>query len=207
MLDRIKRAIEAKIPFGDAREESTDPGNLLSWWHGEFTQEEQRYVENKIDVRSITHPDLSQGFTGSLALDATWFLTGDDILLARRIMAKSVERQESETGATIDRHFIYDCMIQVYYRDRNRDENALTLAVEACEKQIALAPQVIREQPKDWEGELPTHLGFQQLAIVRERDRDYKDAIHLSEVALQQGWAGDWEKRIARCRRKNNRRT
>ena len=122
-------------------------------------------------------------------------------------MAKSVGRQESETGATIDRHFIYSCMIQVYCRDRNRDENALALAIEACEKQIALAPQVIREQPKDWEGELPAHLGFRQLAIVGERDRDYEDAIRLSKEALRQGWAGDWEKRIARCRRKNNRRT
>ena len=158
-------------------------------------------------VRSLTHPDLSQGFAGSLALVATWFLTGDDILLARRIMAKSVERREAEVSATIDRHFIYDCMIQVYYRDRNRNENALALALKACEKQIALAPQVIREQPIEWEGELPAHLGFQQLAIVRERDRDYEDAIRLSEEALRQGWAGDWEKRIVRCKRKNERET
>lgn len=96
-------------------------------------------------------------------------------------------------------------MIQVYYRARNRDENALALALEACEKQIALAPQVIREQPKDWKRGLPAHLGFQQLAIVRERDRDYEAAIRLSEEALRQGWAGDWEKWIARCKRKNKR--
>ena len=107
------------------------------------------------------------------------------MLLARRIMAKSVERQEAEVGATIDRHFIYGCMIQVYYRDLNRDGNALALALEACERQIALAPQVMREQPREWEGELPAHLGFQQLAIVRERDRDFEDAIRLSEEALR----------------------
>lgn len=95
-------------------------------------------------------------------------------------------------------------MIQVYYRDRNRDENALILALEACEQQIALAPQVIREQPSEWAGELPAHRGFEQLAIVRERDRDFEGAIRLSEQALRQGWAGDWEKRIFRCQRKRN---
>ena len=158
MLDRIKRAVEARITLGNAREESADTDNLLSWWCSEFAREEQRYIASKFDVRSLTHPDLSQGFTGSLALADTWFLTGDDILLARRIVAKSVERQEAEIGATIDRHFIYDCMIQVYYRDRNRDQNSLTLALEACEKQIALAPQVIREQPKESERGLPRHL-------------------------------------------------
>ena len=203
MLDRIRRTVRAKSPLGN-REEAVAPDNLLAWWNNSFTREERRYIASKLDVRSLTHLDLSQGFTGSLALAATAFLTGDDILLARRIMAKSVERQEAELGATIDRHFLYDCMIQVYYRDRNRDENALVLAIEACEKQIGLAPQVIREQPREWEGELPAHRGFEQLAIVRERDRDFEGAIGLSEEALRQGWAGDWEKRIARCQRRRN---
>ena len=203
MLDRIRRTVKAKIPLGN-REQATATDNLLAWWNSSFTREERRYIASQLDVHHLTHPDLSQGFTGSSALAATAFLTGDDILLARRIMAKSVERQEAELGATIDRHFLYDCMIQVYYRDRNRDENAQVLALEACEQQIALAPQVIREQPRSWAGELPAHLGYQRLAIVRERDRDFEGAIRLSEQALHQGWAGDWEKRIFRCQRKRN---
>lgn len=105
MLDRIRRTVRATIPLGN-REKAVAPDNLLAWWNSAFTREERRYIASRLDVRSLTHPDLSQGFTGSLALASTAFLTGDDILLARRIMAKSVERQEAELGATIDRHFL-----------------------------------------------------------------------------------------------------
>ena len=46
---------------------------------------------------------------------------------------------------------------------------------------------------------LPAHHGFQQLAIIREREKDYAEAIRLCREAMAQGWGGEWEKRIARC--------
>ena len=220
MLDRVKRALGARTPVGDTSERATgDSDNLLTWWQAEFTPEEQNYILAKykplvsgtagagkaIDLNHIIRPDGSLGLIGSLAALSTWFMSGDDISLARRILAKSVERQESETGSVIDRHFIYHHMIRVYYRDRHRDENALALAIQACEKQIALAPQVIRERPKEWGENLPEHPGFQRLAIILERHNDYEGVIRLAEEALRQGWAGDWEKRIARCKQRSNR--
>ena len=218
MLDKIKRALGAKTLVENAREGATgDSDNLLAWWHTEFTPEEQHYILAKyqpavvgtavegLDLSRIIRPDGSLGLIGSLAALSTWFMSGDDIPLARRILAKSVERQESETGSVIDRHFIYYHMIRVYYRDRNRDKNALALAIETCEKQIALAPEVIRERPQEWGEVLPAHPGFQQLAIILERNKDYEGAIRLSEGALRQGWAGDWEKRISRCKQRSNR--
>ena len=167
MLDKMKRALGAKTLVENAREGATgDSDNLLAWWHTEFTPEEQHYILAKhqpavvgtavegegLDLSRIIRPDGSLGLIGSLAALSTWFMSGDDIPLARRILAKSVERQESETGSVIDRHFIYYHMIRVYYRDRNRDKNALALAIETCEKQIALAPEVIRERPQEWGG-------------------------------------------------------
>ena len=220
MLDKIKQALRAKTPVGDTREGATgDSDNLLAWWKAEFTPEEQNYILAKykplvlgaavegegLDLNRIIRPDGSLGLIGSLAALSTWFISGDDISLARRILAKSVERQESETGSVIDRHFIYGHMIRVYYRDRNRDGNTLALAIQTCEKQIALAPQVIHEWPKEWRKVLPAHSGFQQLAIILERNKDYEGAIRLSQEALRQGWAGDWEKRIARCKQRSNR--
>ena len=52
---------------------------------------------------------------------------------------------------------------------------------------------------------LPEHLGYKQLAIICEKERSYDLAIDLSETALKQGWAGDWQKRIDRCNRRLNR--
>lgn len=198
MLSKLWRVI------GGETRAATSP--LYSWWVGEFTPEERRYMEASIGVNAIISRDGSLGYFGSLTSLCTWLLTGDDVLLALRIMAKAVEIREAEMGSAVDRHFTYTMMIQVYYQARDRDRNALALALEACEKQIALAPQVIRERPDDWAQGLPAHLGFQQLAIVRERERDFEAAISLSEQALSQGWTGDWERRIARCRRKLNER-
>ena len=207
ILEKIKQASRAKVPVPDSPDGfSGDSDNLMSWWQTQFTSEEQNYILGKgFDLNRIIYPDGSLGFTDSLAMLSTWFITGGDVPLARRILAKSVEMQESETGAAIDRHFIYDCMIRVYYRDRKRDEDTLDLAIQACQKQIALAPHLIRERPKDWGNDLPAHRGFQQLAVILERDNDYEGTISLCEQALQQGWAGDWGKRIARCQKRMNR--
>lgn len=220
MLDKLKRALGAKGSVKSSPEVlRVDQEGLFEWWNAEFTPEEQNYIltkyqplvmgtgpnSNSTNLNHIIRPDGTLGPIGSLAALSTWFMTGDDIPLARRILAKSVERNESEVGSPVDRHYIYYHMIRVYHRDRNRDENAMSLAVEACEKQIALAPQLIRERPREWGETLPEHPGYRQLAIILEQNKDYEGAIQLSEEALRQGWNGGWEKRIARCRQRSGR--
>ncbi len=51
-------------------------------------------------------------------------------------------------------------------------------------------------------GELPRHTGYEQLAIIREKEKDHPEAIRLCGEAMAQGWNGDWEKRIQRCKAK-----
>lgn len=46
-----------------------------------------------------------------------------------------------------------------------------------------------------------------QLAVIKEKIGNYEEAIALAMQALEQGWAGDWEKRIARCKERLIRRT
>jgi hypothetical protein len=125
------------------------------------------------------------------------FIQSKDFGIAERLIAKATE----VGGASIlDRHFHYQQMAQAYYRHRNDDPEALALAIDACEKQILLGPEAAKtflaEDPEDY---LPTHHGFQQLAIIREREKDYGEAIRLCREAMAQGWGGDWEKRIVRC--------
>ena len=126
--------------------------------------------------------------------------------MARRILAKAVELGEGESGTILDRHFIFGDMIKVYYSDRERDEDTFWLAVDACQKQIMLANAAaeafVTEYPCS--PSLPEHLGYKQLAIICEKEGSYDLAIDLSETALQQGWAGDWQKRIVRCNRRMN---
>ena len=190
---------------------------LLQWWQSEFTVMEQDYIltvyrpmiagsgdsNTRTPLRYIIAPDGAIGSISSLAALATWFLREADLPLARRIMVQSVIRRESEAGDILDRHFTIGHMIRVYYRDRNRDPAALHLAIEACQQQIDLAPVAKKAFLKEYPlAALPAHGGFEQLAILREKEKDYLAAIRVATEAEAQGWAGDWSKRISRCNKR-----
>jgi tetratricopeptide (TPR) repeat protein len=119
-----------------------------------------------------------------------------------------------------DRHFELAEEIRQTYREREQRPGALDEAIAACREQIKLAPQMVqwfRSQADElnryslkynktsltasaWD--LPGHTGFSQLAIVLEKQGRYEEAIELCEKALAQGWADNWEGRIARCQKK-----
>lgn len=56
-----------------------------------------------------------------------------------------------------------------------------------------------RVAPQSKAFELPSHPGFERLAINAEKEKNYQFAIEVSRQAKQQGWRGDWDKRIERC--------
>ena len=43
------------------------------------------------------------------------------------------------------------------------------------------------------------HTGYEQLAIILEKQREYDEAIDLCKQAQKQTWSGEWDKRIERC--------
>lgn len=87
------------------------------------------------------------------------------------------------------------------YRQRNDDPAALEQAIKFCSAMIQRSPEFIamfRElgQP------LPAHKGFQQLAIIKDKQGDHRQALNLSKQAKEEGWEGDWDKRIERYQRR-----
>ena len=182
--------------------------SLTEWWLSNFTEEERKYIEARykpLGIRVTDERPLTQGTISWSSGRSAQLLSGlatnfegpKDRHIARRLLKKA----EDVAGSNIlDRHFVYSEMIQVYYRDRDNDPNALGDAIGACEKQIEIGPEAVQawraEYPTDTE--LPSHRGFTQLAIIREKERDYSKVITLAKEAMNQGWAGDWEHRIAR---------
>ena len=208
MLDKLRRAVlGARASTVKHGSQQTHRSTLASWWRSEFTKREQSHIlevyQPAVVGDGAKNRNLELILSGkvSLAALATWFANGDDVDIARRMISKSVEMGEATSGSALDQHFVYYNMIRVYYRDRENNEDALPLAIDSCENQIALAPHAAREwradNPRDG---LPLHPGFRQLAIIREREGNFEEAIRLSEEALRQGWSGDWERRIERCR-------
>ncbi len=94
-------------------------------------------------------------------------------------------------------------MIQVYYRGREANPEALNKSINACEKQIHISPQVAERMKSEYpNSNLPSHVGYKQLSIILEKQKNYAEAIRLLKQARDQGWKGDWEERIVRCENK-----
>ena len=224
MFKILKGLFSSKQSIGESSQRSDTPpagmvnSDLFSWWMAEFSQAEREHILTKyqpmvmgLGSDSLVDVDRIIGADGKprirLTALATWFMSPkDDLPLAMRLLRKGVDLGEENQGTVLDQHFTLLNMIKVYYRNRANDSVSLELAIDACEKQIALAP-LATEMFKRGElmETLPAHTGFEQLAIIRERGRGYDEAIRLSREAQRQGWAGDWGKRIARCDKKRGR--
>lgn len=106
----------------------------------------------------------------------------------------------------LDQHYALQEVIQTNYRLRDNDSQAFARAIQACEQQIALSARAAQAYLGKFKGStLPAHVGYRQLAIIREKQGHLNEAIRLSERALKLGWCGDWERRIKRCSRKSMR--
>jgi hypothetical protein len=63
----------------------------------------------------------------------------------------------------------------------------------------------IHKSPDDFvviPGKLGEHTGYKQLCIIREKEEKWQEVIYLAEQAKFEGWAGDWDKRIEKARKK-----
>ena len=180
---------------------------LSEWWLATFTEEERRYIEQTYQPIGGGQNNITSGqilnISGSvcsfLAALSSWFNKANDRYLALKMQ----ETSEQVQGSTLDRHFLYLQMIKTYYKDRDTVPGSLDKAIESCEKQISIAPQAANAFKKDWgDNALPAHTGYKQLAIIRDKQGEYAEAITLCQKAKAQGWMGDWDKRIAKYQNK-----
>jgi len=157
--------------------------SLTDWWLSTFTAEERNEIQARrpslvardnqdVIAAERTRPGSAFGCVeNSLRSIGIEFIQAMDFGIAERLIAKA---PEVGGASVLDRHFGQQQMAQAYYRRRNDDPEALALAIDACEKQILLGPGAAKaflsEDPEDF---LPAHHGFQQLAIVREREKNY----------------------------------
>ena len=103
---------------------------------------------------------------------------------------------------TVRIHFFYQSKLEIYYRHRNNDLDALDKAIEGCNQQIKIAPQAAKAWKDEYNDPLPLHKGYEQLAIILEKQEKFDEVIKLCKEAMTQGWNGSWEKRIERCEKK-----
>jgi len=99
-------------------------------------------------------------------------------------------------------HFALANAMEFYYR--NREYYGIGPTERICQFLILIAPDVKVSMENTYGPDAPNpgHFGYHQLAIIRERQGDFLEAIRLCEEAISAGWSGDWYERIARIRSK-----
>jgi len=181
---------------------------LEDWWLTAFCDDERQHIQRTFQPLGDSGDSLTSGAishtrqtaVGLLGALAGWFNGPEDRSIAHKILDKAVEL--SKDAPALGVHFLYQQMIQTYYKDREKSEY-MDKAVGACRKQIALAPHAACAFKAEYSKEpLPEHKGYKQLAIILEKQGRFQDAIELSRQAESQGWAGDWVRRVERCETK-----
>lgn len=131
----------------------------------------------------------------------------------------------------LDKHFELNSKIKENYKKRKNEKN-YRKAINACKKQIEIADDVmqafkqkykddlkktyifykdeytfeeyIKKEKKDHPFDPVSHRGYKQLAIIKHKNGEYEEVIKLCKKAKNQGWRGDWDKRIKRAEKKLN---
>lgn len=124
---------------------------LVEWWLEEFEEAERQRIDqiyrpmgSSPDIESILTTGPGNGVdadpASTLSNVASWFKKADDRTIAYRFLDKAEERlPQSNNILTI--HFFHQIECQVFYRWRDLDDFALERAIDACRKQITLAPK------------------------------------------------------------------
>lgn len=187
--------------------------DLQSWWMDELSENERNLLLDGYPIFDKVNPEI-EAEVYSPATTHISFIKGlaegfnnkEKRYFAHKLIAKA-ESLIEETSDPIDIHFLYSLKVVVCYRDRDAILNGLELAIEACEQQIKISPTAAKAFTKKYRAGLPTHIGFTQLIIIMDKKKRYAEAISLCQEAKLQGWAGNWDKRIATYNDKANKTT
>jgi hypothetical protein len=182
--------------------------NLLDWWDNDFTNSEKLYIVEKYipmgggELTKGTILGSSANVINFLTGLQSWFTTLADKTISEKILTKAESLLTGETPI-LDTHFLYGCLIEHYYKKRNIDLRFYELAKQYCLKQIAISKNAKEAFLSDSAfSTLPRHKGYEQLAIILEKEKDYNNAMLICLEAKKAGWNTDWDKRILTLEKK-----
>lgn len=182
--------------------------SLLDWWNTNFSNSEKLYILEKYipmgggELTKGTILGSSATAINFLTSLQSWFTTLADEAISEKILKKAESLLTNETSI-LDTHFLYSSLIEHYYKKRNIDLRFYEIAKQYCFKQIIInyrAKVAFLSDPTF--PTLPRHKGYEQLAIILEKEKEYDNALSLCLEAKEAGWNTDWDKRILTLEKK-----
>jgi hypothetical protein len=189
---------------------------LTEWWLAAFTPDERALIVARFRPLGSSRTWLTRDEVVAVPGDlvpfltnlAGWFQSGPERHLAATMLEKAEQLVAQGVAKSIlDLHFMFMAEIQTNYRDRDVRPGALDAAIRACYSQIAISRKAKAAFRRAYGDPVPSHTGFKQLAVIREKQGEFDEVIALCSRAKDEGWMGDWDTRISRCRSRWNRHT
>ena len=204
---------------------------LSDWWNSSFSFEEQKYIAKYFNelfdsfygdyedsrknrkLKDLSPCKLMEEDKEGLSFwkeplaeflsDLFMGLDKKNLQISLKIFEKAEELLKNSYPLT-ELHNFFSFIITRTYSPRY-DIEGTEFALYVCKKQINIshiASKIFKNNPND---SMPYHLGYQKLAIQKEKKKKYLEVIELCEKAQSEGWNGDWQKRIDRCKKRLNR--
>lgn len=199
-LFRKKKTVQGLISYYD----------LNDWWET-LNDDERQYMCNQADKgmgggsKELTEGSITFVSISKLNYLSSLLANGIDKDLASNIktLEKIIDKceQSFHESPVIDQHLYLSTLITLYYKLRE-SEDYLLKAMETCKRQINLSKEAAKQFKKEFGTPLPSHKGYYQLSIVLTKQKEFKDALNVVEQAKEDGWSGDWDKRIERLKNK-----
>jgi len=111
----------------------------------------------------------------------------------------------------IDRHFAYNVLIDLYYKRRDEQEDAVEKCIHYCKEDIARLTEFLKYDKRDNYGGKyypPQCPSIQRLAIIYEKNGQYQEAIDLCNLGIRLGLKedtkGGYQGRIEKLKKKLN---
>ncbi len=180
--------------------------NFSQWWQDEFTSEEQSYIIKTYkpfggsglndEKGNLTHKNVVNFLIGL----QTWFAKSSDSSISEKILTKAESIISPETPI-LDIHFLFGALIKHNYQKRHMSVVNYEKTKSYCIKQIEISQDAKKAFLLQYPySPLPRHKGYEQLAILLQKEKKFEYALKLCYEARAAGWTSDWDKRIFRIK-------
>lgn len=185
----------------------------LSEWYNGLSQQEREKVHEYSTMFGLGGEMnlLDEGVRGSNTTQQSYLknvgaklVSNKEYDLAEKVLLNGLDSPDDNPT---DRHFIYNSLIDLYYKQRDEREDAIERCIECCKADIDSIDEFHQElQEENEDASLPRIPAFKRLAIIYERQGEFEKALEVCEEAIQRslsdGTQGGFEARRERIENK-----
>jgi len=197
--------------FSFLKARSNEPKGLLAYlglgeWFTSLAYEEQQKVREYFNGLGWEPKDLdTTNYSFSSTTQSKFFngiahraMIHKDYVFSEKVFLESLH---SKQISVIDRHFTYNNLIDLYYKQRESSPEAITKCVYFCLEDIEIVEEFLHVFDSPIIPRIPS---IQRLIIIYEKQGKFEEAIKICNIALKLGLndKSGFEGRIEKIRKK-----